>query len=207
MAERVVVASDRWEVLDAVADLPVDVCLTSGHHRSGTERVAEVAARSEYSWADRLLNVQGDEPFFPLAGVAGAIAELDRGRSIGTVGGLLTSRAAVSADRVKVVVDGVGRALRFSRSLPASAAWGCEVTVLEHVGLYAYTRGALVRWVAAEPVPEEHVEALEQLRPLALGLSIGVARIEGQPPPAVDTLEDLSRAERFLDSQHVRVGR
>lgn len=207
VADRVVVAADRPEVLDAVADLPVDTCLTNGRHRSGTERVAEVAARAEFAWADLLLNVQGDEPFFPLDGAGQAIAEVERGRSVGTVAGLLTSEAAASVDRVKVVVDGTGRALRFSRILPASAAWACEVSVLEHVGIYAYTRRSLFRWAEAPPDPAERGESLEQLRPLALGMSIGVARIEGPPPPAVDTPADLERAEGYLDRQRVRVGR
>jgi 3-deoxy-manno-octulosonate cytidylyltransferase (CMP-KDO synthetase) len=153
------------------------------------------------------LNVQGDEPFVPLDGVAGALAEIDRGRAVGTAGGVLSPDSAASPDRVKVVVDRMGRALRFSRILPASAAWGRQVTVLEHVGIYAYTRRALERWVSARPVPEERVHALEQFRPLRLGMSIGVARIEGPPPPAVDTPADLARADRYLDSQRVRVGR
>lgn len=175
-------------------------------HRSGTERAAEIARRPEYAWADALLNVQGDEPFFPLDGVIGALAEVERGRPIGTVGGQLTAAAATDVHRVKVVVDGEGRALRFSRSLPASAAWRCEVAVLEHVGIYAYTRDALARWAEAPPDAAEHVESLEQIRPLTLGMTIGVARLGNPPPPAVDTELDLERAEQVVDSLSARVG-
>ncbi len=206
VADRIVVASDHREVLDAVAGLPVDGRLTSPVHRSGTERVAEIARRPEYAWAEVLLNVQGDEPFFPLEGVVGALAEVGRGRPIGTVGGYLTPSSATDVHRVKVVVDGNGRALRFARTLPASAAWRCDVAVLEHVGLYAYTRDALAHWAAAPPDAAERTESLEQMRPLALGITIGVARLGGPPPQAIDTEQDLQRAEQVLDSLSVRVG-
>lgn len=206
VADRVIVASDRTEVLEAVAGLPVDTCLTSGQHASGTERVAEVAARGDFAWADVILNVQGDEPFFPVEGAVGALREVEHGRAVGTVGGALMPAASASVDRVKVVVDRSGRALRFSRAQPGESSRGSDVSVLEHVGMYAYTREILQQWVGAGPLPAESTEGLEQLRPLALGMSIGVARLDGAPPPAVDTPADLERAERYMDRQSMRVG-
>jgi 3-deoxy-manno-octulosonate cytidylyltransferase (CMP-KDO synthetase) len=112
----------------------------------------------------------------------------------------------VQGDRVKVVVDGTGRALRFSRVLPASGAWTCEVEVLHHIGIYAYERRALERWVKLSPDEQELAEGLEQLRPLAHDIPIGVARLETPAPRGVDTEEDLVVAERYAETMSQRVG-
>jgi 3-deoxy-manno-octulosonate cytidylyltransferase (CMP-KDO synthetase) len=109
--------------------------------------------------------------------------------------------------RVKVVVDGDGRALRFSRRLPASGAWACEVEVRHHIGIYAYERRALLRWAALPEVAAERADGLEQQRPLAHGIPIGVATIDTPAPPSVDTEEDLVAAERYAETMSQRVGR
>ena len=207
LADRVVVATDHPDVAAAVAGLEVDAVLTDPAHTCGTERVAEVADRPEYSWADVILNVQGDEPFFPLGGARKVTALVENGRAVGTLGATLTASAAVDPNRVKVVVDGDGRALRFARVLPASAAWQCDVDVLQHIGLYAYTRQALARWASAPSVSEEQEQRLEQLRPLSHGIPIGVARVPAPAPPGIDTEQDLHEAERLLDVESERAYR
>jgi len=198
VADRVVVAADDPAVADAVAGLAVDAVLTDPAHSCGTERVAEVAELAAYAWADVILNVQGDEPFFPAVGVRAVTSLVESGHPIGTLGATLTPSSALDPNRVKVVVDGDGRALRFARALPASGAWGCDVTVLQHVGLYAYTRRALRRWAAAAPAAEELDERLEQLRPLKEGIPIAVARLAEPAPHGIDTERDLDEAERLL---------
>ncbi|MDH3369062.1 MAG: 3-deoxy-manno-octulosonate cytidylyltransferase, partial [Gemmatimonadota bacterium] len=109
-------------------------------------------------------------------------------------------------DRVKVVVGGDGVARCFARSLSASAAWHGEGDVRRHLGIYAYSRSALARWAAAPPGVEERAEGLEQLRPLQLGMSVGVVRYDAPAPPAVDTIDDLSAAERYMTLSIQRVG-
>jgi 3-deoxy-manno-octulosonate cytidylyltransferase (CMP-KDO synthetase) len=207
VAHRVVVAADHPDVAAAVAGLAVDAVLTDPAHSCGTERVAEAAALADYAWADVILNVQGDEPFFSAAGARAVTALVEDGHPVGTVGATLTPSSALDRNRVKVVVDGDGRALRFARDLPASSAWGCDVTVLQHVGLYAYTRGALVRWVTAPCAPEEREERLEQLRPLSQGIPIAVARLGEPAPHGIDTEQDLFEAERLLDAVSERAHR
>ena len=100
---------------------------------------------------------------------------------------------------VKVVAADDGRALYFSRAPiphlrdPGDAAEQ-RALVRQHVGVYAYAPEALARWVALPPHPLERVERLEQLRPLAAGIAMGVAVVEGAAPVGVDTEEDLARA-------------
>lgn len=203
---RVVVASDDARVLDAVAPLGVEGVLTSPELGSGTERVAAVAALPQFAGSGIVLNVQGDEPFFPLEAALGAVERVRSGDPIGTAAAPLAQSDLMDPNRVKVVVDETGRALRFSRVLPASGAWACQVEVLHHIGIYAYERRALERWVKLRPDELELSEGLEQLRPLAHDIPIGVARLEFPAPRGVDTEEDLVLAERYAETLSQRVG-
>ena len=203
---RVVVASDDARVLDAVAPLGVEGVLTSPELGSGTERVAAVAALPQFAGSGIVLNVQGDEPFFPLEAALGAVERVRSGDPIGTAAAPLAQSDLMDPNRVKVVVDETGRALRFSRVLPASGAWACQVEVLHHIGIYAYERRALERWVKLRPDEQELSEGLEQLRPLAHDIPIGVARMEVPAPRGVDTEEDLVLAERYAETLSQRVG-
>jgi 3-deoxy-manno-octulosonate cytidylyltransferase (CMP-KDO synthetase) len=182
---QVVVATDSDEIADVVRAAGGAVALTSPEHPSGTDRVAEVAAQGQYGGYDVFLNVQGDEPFVSEAAVRGAVEMVISGRfPLGTV-------AAPATDD--------GRALYFSRApipwlrdlgdAPLRAA-----AIRQHIGVYAYTRDALAAWVALPPHPLERIERLEQLRPLAAGLAMGVAFVRELPAGGVDTEEDLARA-------------
>jgi 3-deoxy-manno-octulosonate cytidylyltransferase (CMP-KDO synthetase) len=176
--------------------------MTSPDHATGTERVAEVIAKPAFSQFDRILNVQGDEPFVAAAAVRGALACLERGDPLGTAAGSLDPALAQDPSRVKVVVDAHGRALYFSRApIPFDRDASGAVVYHQHVGVYAYTRDALERWVELSPVPEEQWERLEQLRPLLHGIPIGVTLFDGPAAPGIDTPADLVWAEAEITRQ------
>ena len=203
--ERVVVATDAEEVAAVCRAAGAPVELTSPEHPSGTDRVAEVVARAAYASFDVVVNVQGDEPFVGEDAVLGAARLAASGWDVGTVATPLRDPEAWrSPDVVKVIRRDDGGALYFSRAPvpwrrggePDAAAFA-DAPYLRHVGVYAYTPEALRRWVALPPHPLEREERLEQLRPLAAGLRIGVAVVEAAER-GVDTEEDLAWAEGRL---------
>jgi len=203
VCDRLVVATDAREIANVVEHAGFEAVLTSPDHASGTERVAEVVAKASFSSFDAILNVQGDEPFVAPAAVRGALVCLERGDPVGTAAGDLDPTLAADPSRVKVVVDAYGRALYFSRApIPFDRDHSGKVVYHQHVGVYAYTREALQRWVQLAPVPEEQWERLEQLRPLLHGIPIGVTLFDGPPPaPGIDTPADLSWAEAEFTRQ------
>jgi 3-deoxy-manno-octulosonate cytidylyltransferase (CMP-KDO synthetase) len=192
-----IVAADCPEIADAVRAFGGQAELTSPDHASGTDRVAEVAAR--LSDVDVFVNVQGDEP------------EL-RGETIDRVVGLLEQNpdapmatlATPIRDRrqledpacVKVVCDARGHALYFSRSvIPHPRQWDDALLAadppafLQHVGLYAYRRDFLLRLAQMPPCRLEQIERLEQLRVLDAGQRIVVGVVD-EPTVGIDTPED-----------------
>lgn len=205
VADHCVVATDHPEVADACQARGIPVVLTRSEHPSGTDRVAEVARRPEFAAFDVLLNVQGDEPFVSKAALQGAVDIVRQGRApIGTAAVPVPMEALDRRDVVKVVCTDDGRALYFSRAAipclrePQDAALLAPL-VHQHVGVYAYTRSALQQWVGWAPHPLELVERLEQLRPLAHGLAIGVAHV-ASAEGGIDTEDDLARANaRWAD--------
>jgi len=207
ICDRLVVATDAREIAAVVQDAGFEAVLTSPDHASGTERVAEVIAKSQFSRFDHILNVQGDEPFVASAALRGALACLERGDPLGTAAGSLDPALASDPSRVKVVVDRHGRALYFSRApIPFDRDASGAVVYHQHVGVYAYTRDALARWVELSPVPEEQWERLEQLRPLLHGIPIGVTLFDGPAAPGIDTPADLVWAEAEITRQLREVG-
>jgi 3-deoxy-manno-octulosonate cytidylyltransferase (CMP-KDO synthetase) len=193
----VVVASDDQRVLDAVAALGVDCVLTGAGHASGTERVAEVAARRGLADADLVLNLQGDEPFLPREAAVGALDRVRAGDDIGTAAQPVTPEGRRDPHRVKVEVDGRGRALRFYRT-PSPPVCGFQSPAFQHLGVYAFRAAALRTWVALPRADGEITEGLEQLRPLAHGMRIGVAVLSAAAPHGIDTEHDLRLAEALL---------
>jgi 3-deoxy-manno-octulosonate cytidylyltransferase (CMP-KDO synthetase) len=196
VCDRLVVATDAREVSGAVQRAGFETVLTSPEHQSGTERIAEVIEKKEFSDFTFIVNVQGDEPFVAAAAIHGALACLERGEPLGTAAGSLDPTLAGDPNRVKVVVDAQGRAVYFSRApIPFDRNGAGEVVYHQHVGVYAYTREALRRWVRLPPVPEERWERLEQLRPLLHGIPMGVTLFDGPAAPGIDTPADLAWAE------------
>lgn len=204
VADHVVVATDHPAVAEAVRAAGGDVALTRDDHPSGTDRVAEVLARRAHRGHDAVLNVQGDEPFASAAILRAAADLVTSGRfALGTVATPAAADVLARPDVVKVVAADDGRAMYFSR---APIPWLREpgdagdvrdqgALVRRHVGVYAYTRDALARWVALPTHPLERVERLEQLRPLAHGLAMGVAVVDEPPAPGIDTEDDLAAAD------------
>jgi 3-deoxy-manno-octulosonate cytidylyltransferase (CMP-KDO synthetase) len=208
-AAQVVIATDDARVVAALADSKIEVCLTRADHASGSDRLAECAAA--LGWPDDALvvNLQGDEPFAPAAGinaVASALVEDDA--DMATLAAPVESaREWFDPNCVKVVRDMRGRALYFSR---APVPWARDalahdrmampegLEVLRHIGIYAYRAGFLKAFAHLPATPLERAEALEQLRALEHGHAIAVRITPETFPPGVDTEEDLARAERTL---------
>ena len=206
VAERCVIATDSVEVAEAARAAGAECVMTREEHPSGTDRVAEVAALPAFARYDVVVNVQGDEPFVSEQAVRGAAEMVTRhGFDLGTVAARADAAILATPHVVKVVCADDGRAMYFSRApipfLREQAEAGVQrALVRQHIGVYAYARAALQRWVALPPHPLEQVERLEQLRPLAAGLAMGVALVESAPASGIDTEDDLVRANaRWTD--------
>lgn len=200
VADRVIVATESDEVARTARSAGAECLLTDPGHASGTDRVAEIASRPEFRKYDVIVNVQGDEPFLPAEATRGAIGLVASGAfPLGTAAVPAPPTVLDAPDVVKVVRADDGRALYFSRAgIPFLREGNDRSTrdamILQHLGIYAYTREALARWVALPPHPLERVEKLEQLRPLAAGMIMGVAVLEEAAPRGIDTEDDLRLA-------------
>lgn len=198
LVDRVVVATDAAAVVEVVERAGGCAVLTDAGHASGTDRVAEVAARPEYAGYDVVANVQGDEPFLPRQALVGALERVSGGDDVGTAAAPLPAAEAADPARVKVVLDQRGRALYFSRApIPywRDATAAADGLYWQHVGIYAYARPALDRWVRLGRTAAERAEQLEQLRALHYGITVGVAQLDGPAAPGIDTADDLRWAQ------------
>lgn len=177
--------------------------MTSAHHPSGTDRLAEAVKEID---ADIVVNIQGDQPFLDPVMIEEAVQPLldDSTVEMSTLMHPISREADLTDPAVvKVVVDLAGNALYFSRSLvPYPRNKSVNVLVYEHVGLYVYRRDFLVKLAGLAPTPLEQVESLEQLRVLEHGHRIRVIETRCRDHAfsgfSVDTEEDLQRAEAML---------
>ncbi len=187
-----------------IADLAMKLCpveMTLPEHPSGTDRIAEVAARKE---CDAVVNIQGDEPLIDPAAIE-AVAKALAGCEMSTAATRLNDPGELDNPHVvKVVVNASGRALYFSRrTIPyvRDAASGSEQLAafpfLKHLGLYGYRRDTLLRLVKLPVSPLERAEKLEQLRALENGIPIAVVQVSHESV-GVDTPEDAARVEKML---------
>ena len=198
--DEVVVATDDERIRSAVESFGGRVAMTSADHRSGTDRVAEATRNIA---ADVIVNIQGDEPMLDPA----MLAELVEPYKSATDASIVTLKKRVAHESdfadpgvVKVVTDPDGFALYFSRSLiPYPRQRTPQFAVFEHLGLYAYTRDALMRLAELPPSALEEIESLEQLRALENGMRILVVETASrQDMLSVDTQADLERARELL---------
>lgn len=191
----VVIATDSEEILQACRSHGWKAQMTSGSHRSGTERVQEVAGREA---ADVYVNVQGDEPMVRAEQIAALLKVMERsGTEVGTLKTPATHADISNPNAVKVVTDLEGRALYFSRATIPFDRDGARPAYFKHLGLYAYRKTALDRFVKLPESALEKSERLEQLRFLENGIPIFVGETE-HDSVGVDTEEDLRRVIAIL---------
>ena len=199
----VIVATDDERIAEVAREL-CSVEMTRSDHPSGTDRIAEVAARLD---CDAVVNVQGDEPLIApevIDAVAGALSEAEMTTAATPVNNISNYS---DANVVKVVVSATGRALYFSRrTIPFVRDLAEEspeqqlaaFSFLKHLGIYGYRCEALQRLVEFPPSPLEQAERLEQLRALENGIEIAVRQVEYEAI-GVDVPEDVQRVEALLN--------
>ncbi len=205
LADEVIVAADDQEIFDAVAGFGGNVEMTAATHQSGTDRVAEVAAR--HPQFDIVVNVQGDEPEIPGEAIDMAIRMLtdDSAAVVATLATPINNKELLEDPAcVKVVMDDRQRALYFSRApIPCAKVWSDDLLESEpsffyqHIGLYAYRRDFLAKYSVLKRSSLEEIESLEQLRILQSGETISVGLI-GHPVVGIDTAKDY---ELFVSRQ------
>jgi 3-deoxy-manno-octulosonate cytidylyltransferase (CMP-KDO synthetase) len=201
----VVVATDSSEIAEVVEKAGGRAVMTSPDHPSGSDRVFEAVNLADPSGAiDIVVNLQGDQPIFDPSLLTDCLVPLeDPAVDISTVAATLTDPSKVNEPSVVKMIgtplerEGVFRALYFSR---AAAPYGPGPLFI-HIGIYAYRRDALARFVKLPPSPLELREKLEQLRALEAGMRIDV-KLVGSVPIAVDTPQDLEEAR----AAHKRLG-
>jgi 3-deoxy-manno-octulosonate cytidylyltransferase (CMP-KDO synthetase) len=198
--DRVIVATDDERIVQAVTSFGGEARMTRADHRTGTERVAEVAAHVE---GEIFVNVQGDEPLLDPAAVDTAVGALleEPEAAVATVATPIKMPADImDPNVVKVVLDFDDNALYFSRApIPwvRDTAGSIQVRHLKHLGLYVFQREALLEYPTLPQGELERIEQLEQLRWLENGTKIRVAEVE-HDAVSVDVPEDVARAEKLL---------
>jgi 3-deoxy-manno-octulosonate cytidylyltransferase (CMP-KDO synthetase) len=209
-AAEVLIATDDPRIAEACTDFGAEVVMTRADHRSGSERIAEVAESMGWESSDIVVNLQGDEP-----GISPVlIDQVARGLAEHSDAGLSTLACRIDdagslfdPHVVKVLTDCNGYALYFTR---APVPWHRDeflhdqtrlpsgVPFLRHIGLYAYHSGFLARYLRWPVAPLEQAESLEQLRVLWHGGRIHVSEAAVLPGPGVDTPDDVPRVSHWL---------
>jgi len=187
---KVIVATDDKRILDFVKNLGIEPCLTLKEHKCGTDRIAEVVKQKldiEY-----VVNLQGDEPLMPPDYIDEVFEALISSKSsmASLVSQITNQEDLKSPDVVKAIMDKDGYALNFSRSVLSEKCY-------RHIGIYAYTREALIKFTLLPQSELEKKERLEQLRALENGIRIKL-RVVPNAYPAVDRPEDIKVVESIL---------
>ncbi|MFZ7276339.1 3-deoxy-manno-octulosonate cytidylyltransferase [Avibacterium endocarditidis] len=212
-ANRVVVATDNQAVAQAVQAFGGEVCMTSEHHNSGTERLAEVMEKLALADDEIVVNIQGDEPLIPPVIVQQVADNLAKNAvKMATLAVPLNDAEELfNPNVVKAVADQSGNVLYFSR---APIPWNrdqfaglsdeqktqlvLQSQYLRHIGIYAYRAGFIKQYVQWQPSALENIESLEQLRVLWYGEKIHIDLAKEEPAVGVDTPEDLEKVRAIL---------
>jgi 3-deoxy-manno-octulosonate cytidylyltransferase (CMP-KDO synthetase) len=212
-AERVVIATDDVRIVDIAQSFGAQVCMTSPHHPSGTDRLQQVVAELSLPADHIVVNVQGDEPLIPPQVIDQVATNLARHPQAGIATlceDIFTIEDLTNPNVVKVVSSARGMAMYFSRApipwprdafmqgqgtMPAIGTW-CR-----HIGIYAYRARFLHQYVSWPVAPQEQLECLEQLRALHNGVSIHVDKAVQRVPGGVDTADDLDLVRRLLQGK------
>ena len=209
--DRIIVATDSDAIVRVVERHGGEAWLTSPDHRTGSDRVAEVAARLD---EELILNLQGDEPLLPRSTVRALVNHGTACPELTVVTAIIPLRRehdVVNPNIVKAVGTEQGRALYFSRyPIPYRKVRPLDLTIdqseqracagyFKHIGIYLYRREFLLKYVRLRPTPLEIAESLEQLRILENGYPIQLVTVE-EDSVSVDTPEDLAVVEAMVSS-------
>ncbi len=198
-AGEVVIATESQIIVDEAAKFGAKAMITSDKCQSGTDRVYEVAQKTE---AKYIVNVQGDEPFVAPTTIKNTIERLKNSNAdiVTACMPTLDLTSVSNPNHVKAVLNKDGRALYFSRSVIPYKRENTEEALNApyyiHCGIYAFKRAALEKFVSLPKSNLENLEKLEQLRALEAGMTIESILIE-KLGPAIDTIEDLYKAKEF----------
>ena len=197
LADKIIVATDDRRIFDFVqSKLNTDVCMTLSEHKCGTDRIGEVVRK--YSDIEYVVNLQGDEPLMPSDYIDKVLNSVVTMSSL--VSPITDPNDLNNPNIVKAVMDKDGCALYFSRSpIPFNRENNQGVVFFKHIGIYAYTREAILRFCRLGQSKLEQAEGLEQLRALEDGIKI---KLEVVPKsyPAIDRPEDVSIVENILQA-------
>jgi len=195
--DQIIIATDDMRIAEAGFAFGAEIALTSPEHKSGTDRIAEVAMKLRK--ASLIFNIQGDEPLIDPLLLRRLVNEIGKRKKIEiiTAATPLGLDASLSEHNVKVVFDSKGDALYFSRSLIPFHRTTGKIIFYKHLGIYGYRRKALLNFVALRPSLLEQAEQLEQLRALENGMKIRVI-VSEVDSIGVDTPEDATEVERLI---------
>ena len=209
-AEQVVIATDDERIVKAAKTFSAEVCLTSADHQSGTDRLAEVCEK--YQWSDDtiVVNLQGDEPLTPAA----ILQQVAQNLASHPDAGMATLCTPIKQldevydpNIVKVIANHNNMAMYFSRaSIPFYRDTDGELSAAQistyqrHLGIYAYRVSFLKSYHQLAACDLENIEKLEQLRALYYGVSIHVEEAKSMPGPGIDTPEDVQKVSQLLEA-------
>jgi 3-deoxy-manno-octulosonate cytidylyltransferase (CMP-KDO synthetase) len=200
-----IVATDDMRIAEVAFGFGAEVSITSPKHRSGTDRIAEVAKKMR--GVSHVINVQGDEPLIDpvlinlLAKTLAADAKIPM---ITAANIFAKNEDTANPNAVKVVLDRNSDALYFSRSaIPFARDGGARVQYYRHQGIYGYSREFLLQFIRWKPTILEKTEQLEQLRALENGAKIRVL-VTRKISLGVDTPDDAAAAEKILSAKHAK---
>ena len=204
-AAEIVIATDFAKIIEVAAQHKFKAVMTRLDHASGTDRIAEVAQKRGWADDDIVVNVQGDEPLIDpnlIEEVALLLAAKPQAVMATACHAIDDEASLLNPNVVKVVMDGAGYALYFSRApipYPRDEVYKNHIQAFRHIGIYAYRVGFLKQYVNLTVSNLEKIESLEQLRVLHHGYKIAVAVTQNAPATGVDTQADLEAVRALFD--------